>query len=133
MHVLKKTCSFSLLHFVVAVAVAYALTRDPAAALAIGLLEPLVQTVAFAAHERAWARARTERPLLKTSSYSLTHLTVAVSVAYAVTLDLRAALAVGLVEPLVQTLAYHLHERAWDRRAAPQSATCGHSLALSTA
>jgi uncharacterized membrane protein len=131
MRVLKKTCSFSVLHLVVAVAVAWALTRDLKAALAIGLLEPVVQTVAFAAHERAWSRARAVRPLMKTGTYSLAHLAVAVSVAYAVTLDLRAALAVGLIEPLVQTLAYHLHERLWARRAGAPLQPCGHRLALS--
>ena len=131
MHVLKKTCSFSLLHFVVAVSVAWILTRDARAALAIGLIEPLVQTAAFALHERAWSRNGADRPLLKTGSYSVTHLTVAVAVAYAVTLDLRAALAVGVVEPLVQTLAYHLHERVWSRRGPGGAGACGHRLALS--
>jgi uncharacterized membrane protein len=37
--------------------VAYALTRDWRAALAIGLLEPLVQTVFFTIHDRLWARS----------------------------------------------------------------------------
>jgi uncharacterized membrane protein len=36
--------------------VAFALTRNWHAALAIGLIEPLVQTVAYSMHERAWAR-----------------------------------------------------------------------------
>ena len=35
---------------------AYALTRDWRAALAIGMIEPIFQTIAFALHERAWAR-----------------------------------------------------------------------------
>jgi uncharacterized membrane protein len=45
------------MHLIVAMAVAYALTRDWRAALAIGLVEPLVQTLAYTLHERAWARA----------------------------------------------------------------------------
>ena len=49
----------------------------------------------------------------KTASYSLTHLTVAVAVAFALTQDWRIALGIGLIEPAVQTLAYALHERAW--------------------
>ena len=40
----------------VAIAVAYALTRNWTAALAVGLIEPIFQTAAFALHERAWAR-----------------------------------------------------------------------------
>lgn len=53
------------------------------------------------------------RSLAKTLSYSVMHLTVAVSVAYALTADLAVALGIGLIEPAVQTLAYLLHERAW--------------------
>jgi uncharacterized membrane protein len=62
---------------------------------------------------------------LKTGSYSAMHLLVAIGVAYAVTQDWRAALAVGLIEPMVQTVAYVLHDRAWsriERRGAPQPA-----------
>lgn len=74
------------------------------------------------------------RTLAKTFTYSIMHLLVAVAVAYALTRDLRIALAVGLVEPLVQTLAFALHERAWSRadghttdsRVAP--APCGHRI-----
>lgn len=60
------------------------------------------------------------RLALKTGTYSLTHFAVAISVTFLITQDWRAALAVGLIEPVVQTFAYALHERAWghwDRRA----------------
>jgi uncharacterized membrane protein len=56
MRIAQKTASYALMHLVVAFAVAYALTADWRAALAIGLIEPLFQTFAFAAHERVWAR-----------------------------------------------------------------------------
>ncbi|NBC21459.1 MAG: DUF2061 domain-containing protein [Alphaproteobacteria bacterium] len=62
------------------------------------------------------------RELAKTASFSLTHLSVAVSVAYALTGNLRTAFAIGLIEPMVQTLAYFLHERAWKPRPAESSA-----------
>ncbi len=55
----------------------------------------------------------------KTVSWSLVHMTVAIAVAYALTQDWRAALAVGLIEPVFQTIAYAAHERAWSRRGAP--------------
>jgi len=55
----------------------------------------------------------TKRDLLKTATYGLTHLAVAVAVVYAVTRDWTAALAIGLLEPMVQTVAYAPHERAW--------------------
>jgi uncharacterized membrane protein len=50
---------------------------------------------------------------LKTLTYGLMHLVVAVAVAFAVTRSWQAALAVGLIEPLIQTIAYNFHERAW--------------------
>ena len=55
------------------------------------------------------------RHFAKTATYSLTHLMVAVTVAYALSNDWRVALGIGLVEPMVQTLAYVVHERVWER------------------
>ena len=51
-----KTTSYGIMHFTVAVAVAYAVTRSWAAAFSIGLIEPFIQTIAYAVHEKAWAR-----------------------------------------------------------------------------
>jgi uncharacterized membrane protein len=53
-----KTATYAVMHFVVAIAVAYLLTGSWQMALAIGLVEPFVQTFAFALHERAWNRAQ---------------------------------------------------------------------------
>lgn len=53
---LNKTLTYGVMHLVVAMAVAYAVTGSLAAALAIGLLEPAVQTVAYFLHEKAWSR-----------------------------------------------------------------------------
>ena len=50
---------------------------------------------------------------LKPVTYSVMHLAVAISVAYALTRDWRIALGVGVIEPMVQTVAYMLHEKAW--------------------
>ncbi|MFW0777176.1 MAG: DUF2061 domain-containing protein [Rickettsiales bacterium] len=55
---LAKTATYCLMHFMVAIAVAYALSGDWAIALSIGIIEPLVQTVFFNAHERGWNKAR---------------------------------------------------------------------------
>ena len=55
------------------------------------------------------------RTLAKTLTYSLMHLMVAVGVAYALTRNWHVALGIGLIEPLVQTIAYSFHERAWER------------------
>ncbi len=61
MRLALKTGSYSLLHFTVAIAVTYALTQNWRAALAVGLVEPIVQTFAFLAHDRIWARIEARR------------------------------------------------------------------------
>lgn len=53
-----KTLTYCLMHFTVAIAVAYALTRNWGIALSIGIVEPLVQTCFFNLHERGWNIAR---------------------------------------------------------------------------
>jgi uncharacterized membrane protein len=56
---LAKTLTYCLMHFMVAIMVAYAISGDWAIALSIGIVEPLVQTVFFNLHERKWNQART--------------------------------------------------------------------------
>lgn len=69
------------------------------------------------------------RTMLKTATYAVMHLTVAIIVAYALTRNWRVALAVGVVEPVVQTFAFALHERLWSQQAPPGQvgAGCGHT------
>lgn len=55
-------------------------------------------------------------PAMKTVTYGVMHFVVAVTVAFAVTGSWVAALGVGIIEPMIQTVAYTLHERAWARR-----------------
>ena len=71
------------------------------------------------------------RSAVKTLTYSLTHLIVAIAVTYALTQNWRAALAVGLIEPAVQTLAYALHERVWTRLGARRAQRAGLAAASS--
>lgn len=52
-----KTCTYCVMHFTVAILVAFALTRDWKLALAVGIVEPLVQTGFFAMHEKLWSKA----------------------------------------------------------------------------
>ena len=62
------------------------------------------------------------RDWLKTGTYGIMHLLVAMAVAFAISGSWRVALGIGIVEPLVQTLFYSLHERLWGRmkrRSAP--------------
>ena len=154
-----KIASYGLMHLVVAILVAFALTRDWRIALAVGVVEPIFQTFAYSIHDRVWHRIEQRRMrsgfeetaeavtarlelmtmaeqdrvhgghhghshalphslkqvALKTVTYGLMHFTVAVAVAFALTRDWRIALAIGTVEPLVQTVFFTLHDRIWTR------------------
>ncbi|MNK14064.1 hypothetical protein D3C87_321580 [compost metagenome] len=154
-----KIASYGLMHLIVAILVAFALTRDWRIALAVGVVEPIFQTFAYSIHDRIWHRIEQRRMrsgfeetaeavtarlelmtmaeqdrvhgghhghshalprslkqvALKTVTYGLMHFTVAVAVAFALTQDWRIALAIGTVEPLVQTVFFTLHDRIWTR------------------
>jgi uncharacterized membrane protein len=53
--------------------------------------------------------------MLKTISFAIMHFGVAFTVAYLLTGDVVVGGAVALVEPAVNTVAYHFHERVWAR------------------
>ncbi|MES2834420.1 MAG: DUF2061 domain-containing protein [Pseudomonadota bacterium] len=153
-----KIASYGLMHLVVAILVAFAITHDWRLALAVGVVEPFFQTIAYSVHDRIWHRIEDRRRLssveeaaeavtarlevmtpeeqtrvhdghghshalprslkqvaAKTVTYGLMHFTVAVLVAFALTRDIGLALAIGTIEPLVQTLFFTLHDRIWSR------------------
>ena len=157
-----KIASYGVMHLVVAILVAYAVTRNWGLALAVGLVEPFFQTIAYSVHDRVWHRIERRGRLsrleeaseaftarldvmspeeqsrahghgaahlghshalptslkqiaAKTVSYGVMHFAVAVAVAYALTQDLRTALAIGILEPLVQTVFFAVHDRVWSR------------------
>ncbi|HEY0975260.1 MAG TPA: DUF2061 domain-containing protein [Solimonas sp.] len=56
--------------------------------------------------------------MTKTVSFGLMHISVAFVVVYAMTGDWMMGGLVALVEPCVNTVAYHVHERFWRRREA---------------
>ncbi|EGV36605.1 DUF2061 domain-containing protein [Neisseria weaveri] len=51
-----KTITFAILHFGVAFTVAYVLTGSIGISSAVALIEPIVNTVVFYFHEKAWKR-----------------------------------------------------------------------------
>lgn len=52
--VFKKTLSYYIMHIIVAMLVAYAVTGNFWMAVTLSLLEPTVQAFAFFFHEKAW-------------------------------------------------------------------------------
>ncbi|MEX6633449.1 DUF2061 domain-containing protein [Hyphococcus lacteus] len=54
-----KTMTYAVMHFCVAIIVAFAVTRSWVAALGVGMIEPAIQTIAYTFHEKAWARKNT--------------------------------------------------------------------------
>ena len=55
------------------------------------------------------------KAISKTASFAAVHFSVAFSVAYLISGDPLVGGAIALVEPAVNTLAYHFHERVWNR------------------
>lgn len=49
----------------------------------------------------------------KTISYGVMHFTIAFIVSYLVTGSLAIAGVLAILEPIVQTIAYHFHEKLW--------------------
>ena len=60
--------------------------------------------------------------MTKTLTFGIVHFSVAFGVVYLLTGSLVIGSAVALIEPIVNTVAYHYHEKAWtwfrDRRQA---------------
>ena len=54
------------------------------------------------------------RRIAKTSTYCMLHIAVATMVAYALSGSWKVALGIGLIEPLVQTIVFYMHESAWE-------------------
>jgi uncharacterized membrane protein len=53
--------------------------------------------------------------MLKTLTFGITHFSVAFVVVWMLTGDLLVSSLVALVEPAVNTVAYHFHEKAWEK------------------
>ena len=64
--------------------------------------------------------------MTKTMSFAAVHFTVAFTVGYAMTGSVLVGGALALVEPAINTIAFHLHEKVWNRlHRAPQQAPVG--------
>ena len=53
--------------------------------------------------------------MIKTISFAAVHFAVAFTVGYLMSGSLVVGGAIALVEPVVNTIAYYFHERAWNR------------------
>lgn len=52
---------------------------------------------------------------MKTITFAIVHFSVAFSVGFAMTGSVLVGGAIALVEPAINTIAYHLHEQVWTR------------------
>ncbi|MGF1725236.1 DUF2061 domain-containing protein [Photobacterium nomapromontoriensis] len=118
---MKKTISFAVIHFTVAFTVAYLLTGDILLGSLIAMIEPMVNTVAFYFHEKAWQtqilkKSHFSAPASKTISFAVVHFSVAFSVVYLLTGDILIGSVMAMIEPCINTVAYYFHERIWQRK-----------------
>lgn len=63
----------------------------------------------------------------KTLSFACVHFTVAFGVGYLMTGSVAVGGAVALVEPLCNTVAFHLHETVWTRLRERRTAMAPHA------
>lgn len=73
------------------------------------------------------------RPLLKTLTFAALHFATAFTVVYALTGNFAVSGAAALIEPLLNTVVFYFHERAWNRfgRQAPDAShSYGHDVFL---
>jgi len=64
----------------------------------------------------------------KTMSFAAVHFTVAFTVGYAMTGSVLVGGALALVEPAINTVAYHIHEQVWARFKSARQDDPGHAL-----
>lgn len=53
--------------------------------------------------------------MIKTTTFGIMHFTIAFTVAYLLTGDIVIGGALALIEPAVNTVAYYIHDRVWQR------------------
>ncbi|MDD1796006.1 DUF2061 domain-containing protein [Enterovibrio makurazakiensis] len=130
---MKKTISFAVIHFTVAFTVAYILTGDILLGSLIAMVEPMVNTVAFYFHEKAWdskllKRTMNNNPGRKTASFAVVHFSVAFGVVYLLTGDILIGSVMAMIEPCINTMAYYFHERVWQNKEAFRAMQCRHTV-----
>ncbi|UJF17976.1 DUF2061 domain-containing protein [Vibrio sp. SS-MA-C1-2] len=106
---MRKTIYFALLHFSIATTVLYLLTGDFLLGSLIALIEPMINTVAFYFHEKAWIRIQNRfrfYQTIKTLSFATVHFSVAFTVVFLLTGDWVASSLMALIEPTLNTFAY---------------------------
>ena len=57
--------------------------------------------------------------ITKTATFAVVHFSVAFAVGYLLTGSVMIGGAIALVEPMVNTVAYHFHEQIWKRLEKP--------------
>jgi uncharacterized membrane protein len=56
-----------------------------------------------------------DRSMTKTVTFAAVHFSVAFTVAYLMTGSVLVGGVIALVEPAINTVAYHFHEQVWNR------------------
>lgn len=73
--------------------------------------------------------------MLKTFTFAILHFSVAFGVAYILTGSIGISSGMALIEPLVNTVVFYFHDKAWQRYEKKSTATssyveCGHTSVL---
>ena len=68
--------------------------------------------------------------MTKTLSFAVVHFSVAFTVGYVMTGSLLVGGAIAMIEPAINTVAYHVHEKVWKR--IEQSSAAGENSYIPT-
>lgn len=84
----------------------------------IAMIEPLVNSIAFYFHEKAWKtiallKRREHLTAIKTISFALIHFSIAFGISYLLTGSLLIGGMIAVLEPIINTLIYYFHEKYW--------------------
>ncbi len=128
---MRKTFTFAVLHFTIAFTLAYVVTGDVIIGSLVAMFEPMVNTVAFYFHEKVWQTKKLVRtallsPAKKTMSFAVLHFSVAFTVVYLLTGDAFLGGLLAALEPTVNTVVFHCHERLWQRQQKLQTSLHDH-------
>lgn len=66
--------------------------------------------------------------MAKTFSFALIHFTVAFTVGYLLTGSILFGSAMAMIEPAINTVAFHIHEKVWQRFQREETSASGISM-----
>jgi uncharacterized membrane protein len=111
--------------------ISYFLTGNIVIAISIGVFETIAKIFIYFIHERAWNyvkwgkrvfdldKTKTEdtkkRSISKAVTWSILGAFITIAIAYILTVPIKTAISIGIIEIFTRLIIYFLHERVWNK------------------